>query len=37
MNFPLGRQFAAAQAMFEQAIRDKPNFAEAHNNLGFTT
>ena len=30
------RKFAAAQAMFEQAIRDNPNFAEAHNNLGFT-
>src|SRR3981081_2227187 len=30
------KKFAAAQAKFEQAIRDKPNFAEAHNNLGFT-
>jgi tetratricopeptide (TPR) repeat protein len=30
------RKFAAAQAMFEKAIRDNPNFAEAHNNLGFT-
>jgi tetratricopeptide (TPR) repeat protein len=30
------RKFAAAQAMFERAIRDNPNFAEAHNNLGFT-
>jgi tetratricopeptide (TPR) repeat protein len=30
------RKFAATQAMFEQAIRDYPNFAEAHNNLGFT-
>jgi tetratricopeptide (TPR) repeat protein len=29
-------KFAAAQAKFEQAIRDNPNFAEAHNNLGFT-
>src|SRR5271165_3155650 len=27
------RNFAAAQAMFERAIRDNPNFAEAHNNL----
>ena len=27
---------AAAQIKFEQAIRDNPNFAEAHNNLGFT-
>ena len=30
------RKFGSAQAMFEQAIRDYPNFAEAHNNLGFT-
>jgi tetratricopeptide (TPR) repeat protein len=30
------RKFAAAQAKFEQAIRLYPNFAEAHNNLGFT-
>ena len=30
------RKFAAAQAKFEEAIRDNPNFAEAHNNLGFT-
>src|SRR5271166_3044033 len=30
------RKFAAAQVMFERAIRDNPNFAEAHNNLGFT-
>jgi tetratricopeptide (TPR) repeat protein len=31
-----GKKFAAAQVKFEQAIRDNPNFAEAHNNLGFT-
>jgi tetratricopeptide (TPR) repeat protein len=30
------RKFAAAQPLFEQAIRENPNFAEAHNNLGFT-
>jgi tetratricopeptide (TPR) repeat protein len=30
------RKFAAAQIKFEQAIRDNPDFAEAHNNLGFT-
>jgi tetratricopeptide (TPR) repeat protein len=30
------KKFAAAQIKFEQAIRDNPNFAEAHNNLGFT-
>ena len=30
------KKFAAAKIKFEQAIRDDPNFAEAHNNLGFT-
>jgi tetratricopeptide (TPR) repeat protein len=30
------KNFVAAQVKFEQAIRDNPNFAEAHNNLGFT-
>jgi tetratricopeptide (TPR) repeat protein len=30
------KKFAAAQLKFEQAIRVNPNFAEAHNNLGFT-
>jgi tetratricopeptide (TPR) repeat protein len=30
-----GKNFAAAQTKFEQAIRYKPDFAEAHNNLGF--
>jgi tetratricopeptide (TPR) repeat protein len=30
------KNYAAAQLKFEQAIRDNPNFAEAHNNLGFT-
>jgi tetratricopeptide (TPR) repeat protein len=30
------KKFAAAQAKFEQAIRTNPDFAEAHNNLGFT-
>ena len=30
------KKFAAAQIKFEQAIRDNPSFAEAHNNLGFT-
>jgi tetratricopeptide (TPR) repeat protein len=30
------KKFAAAQIKFEQAIRDNPDFAEAHNNLGFT-
>jgi outer membrane protein assembly factor BamD (BamD/ComL family) len=27
------KKFAAAQIKFEEAIRDNPNFAEAHNNL----
>ena len=30
------KNFGAAQVKFEQAIRYKPDFAEAHNNLGFT-
>ena len=30
------KKFAAAQIKFEEAIRDNPAFAEAHNNLGFT-
>jgi tetratricopeptide (TPR) repeat protein len=30
------KKFAAAQIKFEKAIRDNPDFAEAHNNLGFT-
>ena len=30
------KKFAAAQIKFEQAIHDNPDFAEAHNNLGFT-
>jgi tetratricopeptide (TPR) repeat protein len=30
------RKYAEAQIKFEEAIRDNPNFAEAHNNLGFT-
>jgi tetratricopeptide (TPR) repeat protein len=30
------QKFAAAQIKFEQAVRDNPDFAEAHNNLGFT-
>jgi len=30
------RNYAAAQIKFEEAIRANPDFAEAHNNLGFT-
>ena len=29
------REFARAQAKFEQAVRQDPGFAEAHNNLAF--
>jgi tetratricopeptide (TPR) repeat protein len=32
----LAKQFAAAQAKFEQAVKENPGFAEAHNNLGYT-
>jgi Flp pilus assembly protein TadD len=30
------KQFAPAQHRFEQAVKDDPGFAEAHNNLAFT-
>jgi tetratricopeptide (TPR) repeat protein len=30
------KQFAKAQAKFEQAVKLDPRFAEAHNNLAFT-
>ena len=29
------KEFARAQAKFEQAVRQDPGFAEAHNNLAF--
>src|SRR5262249_26365501 len=29
------KQFARAQANFEQAVKEDPGFAEAHNNLAF--
>jgi tetratricopeptide (TPR) repeat protein len=32
----LAKRFPEAQAKFEQAIRQNPKFAEAHNNLGYT-
>jgi tetratricopeptide (TPR) repeat protein len=32
----LAKQFAGAQAKFEQAVKENPRFAEAHNNLGYT-
>ena len=30
----LAKQFAGAQAKFEQAVKENPRFAEAHNNFG---
>ena len=30
-----GKRFAEAQIKFEQALSQNPNFAEAHNNLGY--
>jgi hypothetical protein len=30
----LAKRFPEAQAKFEQAIKQNPKFAEAHNNLG---
>jgi tetratricopeptide (TPR) repeat protein len=32
----LAKRFPEAQAKFEQAVRENPRFAEAHNNLGYT-
>jgi len=32
----LAKQFAGAQAKFEQAVKENPRFAEAHNNLAYT-
>ena len=32
----LAKRFPEAQAKFEQAIKENPRFAEAHNNLGYT-
>jgi Flp pilus assembly protein TadD len=32
----LAKQFAGAEAKFEQAVKENPRFAEAHNNLGYT-
>jgi Flp pilus assembly protein TadD len=30
------KKFAEAQVRFEQALAENPNFAEAHNNLGYS-
>src|SRR5580700_4663737 len=32
----LAKKFLEAQAKFEQAVKENPRFAEAHNNLGYT-
>jgi tetratricopeptide (TPR) repeat protein len=32
----LAKRFPEAQAKFEQAVKENPRFAEAHNNLGYT-
>jgi tetratricopeptide (TPR) repeat protein len=32
----LAKKFLEAQAKFDQAVRENPRFAEAHNNLGYT-
>src|SRR6202047_5693610 len=32
----LAKKFPEAQAKFEQAVKENPRFAEAHNNLGNT-
>ena len=36
VEWRLAKQFAGAQAKFEQAVKENPSFAEAHNNLGYT-
>ena len=33
----LAKQFVGAHAKFEQAVKENPRFAEAHNNLGYNT
>jgi tetratricopeptide (TPR) repeat protein len=32
----LAKRFPEAEAKFEEAVRENPRFAEAHNNLGYT-
>ena len=36
LKLMLAKRFPEAQAKFEQAIKENPRFAEAHNNLGYT-
>ena len=36
VDLMLVKRFPEAQAKFEQAVKENPRFAEAHNNLGYT-
>jgi tetratricopeptide (TPR) repeat protein len=36
VDLMLAKRFPEAQAKFEQAVKENPRFAEAHNNLGYT-
>ena len=36
IDLMLAKQYAAAEQKFEQAIKVRPKFAEAHNNLAYT-
>jgi tetratricopeptide (TPR) repeat protein len=36
IDLMLAKQYAAAEQKFEQAIKVRPQFAEAHNNLAYT-
>src|SRR5580692_4415598 len=36
IDLMLAKRFSEAQAKFEQAVKENPRFAEAHNNLGYT-
>ena len=36
IQFMHANKFAEAQVKFQQALSENPNFAEAHNNLGYS-
>jgi tetratricopeptide (TPR) repeat protein len=36
VDLMLAKRFPEAQLKFEQAVKENPRFAEAHNNLGYT-
>jgi tetratricopeptide (TPR) repeat protein len=36
VDLMLAKRFPEAQAKFEEAVKENPRFAEAHNNLGYT-